>query len=292
MLKTAAHKTKKRNLRCGRFLLAIGERTYVMGILNRTPDSFSDGALFMDESTALRHARKMAAEGADIIDVGGESTRPGSDPVSTEEELKRTIPIIKRLSKELTIPISVDTSKHEVAFEAIKAGASIVNDITALRKDTKMANVISDSDVAVCLMHMKGTPKNMQENPVYVDLMKEIIAGLEESINVALKSGISGDRIIVDPGIGFGKTTEHNLQIIKHLSELTVLDKPILIGTSRKSFIGNMLKKDVSERLMGTLATSVVAIMNGADIIRVHDIKETLDAAKMVDAVKREWTQC
>lgn len=275
-------------LKCGRFSLPLGRRTYVMGVLNRTPDSFSDGGRFMDEETALRQIRKMTRDGADIIDIGGESTRPGSEGVSVSEELERTISLIKKMSEELEIPISIDTSKHEVAREAIRHGASIVNDITGLKSNSKMAGVISESGAAVCVMHTKGAPKNMQDNPVYADLMAEIIDSLSGSIDIALKAGIPPERIIVDPGIGFGKTTRHNLTIIDRLQELKVLGKPILIGTSRKSFIGAVLDKDTSGRLMGTAATCALAIANGADIIRVHDIGEMVEVARMSDAVKRK----
>jgi dihydropteroate synthase len=282
-----ACRSKRFEIKARSFTLRLSERTHVMGILNRTPDSFSDGGRFMDENSALTQIRRMAREGADIIDVGGESARPGSLSVSLQEELDRTIPIVAKASRELEIPISIDTSKHEVALEAIRAGASMVNDITGLKRDPHMARALSDSDVAVCVMHMKGTPRNMQDNPVYEDLMGEILAGLQESIAIALKAGISSEKIIIDPGIGFGKTVEHNLAIIQRLKELTVLHKPILIGTSRKSFIGNVLGKDVSDRIMGTAATCALAIMNGADIIRVHDVKEMVEAARLADAVKR-----
>jgi dihydropteroate synthase len=259
-----------------------------MAVLNRTPDSFSDGGKFMDDEAAIRHAREMARDGADIIDVGGESTRPGSEPVSLEEELSRTIPIIERLAREIDIPISIDTRKHEVAREAIRRGASMVNDVTGLKSDPEMARVVSEAGVPVCVMHMKGTPGDMQDDPVYEDLMPEIIEGLKESIDIALAAGISPDKIIVDPGIGFGKTAEHNLVIINRLGELKALGKPVLVGASRKSFIGKVLNRGADERLPGTAAVSAVAIMKGADIIRIHDAKEMVDVARMADAVRRE----
>lgn len=279
---------KTRELKCGKYLLPVYERTHVMGVLNRTPDSFSDGGRFMDEAAALGHVRKMSADGADIIDIGGESTRPGSEPVSLREELNRTIPLIERLSREITVPISIDTSKSEVARLAIRAGASMVNDITGLKSDPEMAGVISDMGAAVCVMHIKGTPKTMQDHPAYEDLMLEILEGLRESIEIALGSGVSPDRIVIDPGIGFGKTAAHNLTIIKRLSELMALDKPILIGVSRKSFIGKVLNREAQDRLMGTAVASASAIANGANIIRVHDVKEMQDVAKMADAIKAE----
>ena len=271
----------------GNLPLRLKERTHIMGVLNRTPDSFSDGGKFMDDDEAIRHVKKMVTDGADIIDIGGESTRPGSGSASLQEELERTIPIVKRISKEIGIPISIDTSKHEVAACAMREGATIVNDITGLKRDPKMADVISKSGASVCVMHIKGAPRDMQDDPTYQDLMREIIDSLGESISIALRSGISGDKIIVDPGIGFGKTLEHNLAILNRLAELKALGKPILIGTSRKSFIGKLLNKDIESRLMGTAATSALAIMNGANIIRVHDVKEMVEVAKMTDAVKR-----
>lgn len=281
-------KPRKLELKCGRFSLRLSERTHVMGILNRTPDSFSDGGKFTDEKDALQHVRRMVAEGADIIDIGGESTRPGSEGVNVSEELKRTIPIIKKISQGLDIPISIDTSKHEVAVEAIRHGASMVNDITGLKADPKMADVIAASGAAVSVMHIKGTPRDMQDNPAYGDLMLEIIDSLRESIDIASRAGISPDKIIIDPGIGFGKTVEHNLTIINRLAELKILDKPILIGTSRKSFIGNVLKRDLDDRLIGTAATCALAIMSGVSFIRVHDVREMVDVARITDAVKRQ----
>lgn len=283
----AAKPQNKFELKCGKFLLRLAERTHVIGVLNRTPDSFSDGGRFMNEKLALEHAWKMVRDGADIIDIGGESTRPGSESVSVREEIERTAPIIKKLSKEINVPISIDTSKHEVALEAIRSGASMVNDISGLMADPKMAEVISERGVAVSVMHIKGTPRTMQDNPEYEDLMAEIIDALRKSINIALARGVSHDKIIVDPGIGFGKTLEHNLAIIKRLAELKILEKPILIGTSRKSFIGKTLGKDTSERVMGTAATCALAIANGANMIRVHDVKDMVDVARMADAVKR-----
>lgn len=278
---------KKRDLACGDFALKVYERTHIMGVLNRTPDSFSDGGKYLNKKTAIGHVRRMIEDGADIIDIGGESTRPGSSSVSVEEELQRTIPIIRAISKESDIPISIDTSKYEVALEAVREGASMVNDITGLRSDPKMAELIAGSGVAVCVMHMKGAPKNMQDNPVYKDLIGEIITSLKRSIDIALKAGVQPDRIVVDPGIGFGKTSEHNLEIIDRLRELCILRKPILIGASRKSFIGKVLNKDVEDRLMGTASSCALAISNGANIIRVHDVKEMVDVARIADAVKR-----
>lgn len=283
---TIAQQIKKPfELTCGKFLLRLSERTHLMGVLNRTPDSFSDGGCFMDLDRACGHARKMVREGADIIDIGGESTRPGSRSVEVSEELKRTIPVIRKVSKDLGVPISIDTSKSEVAEEAMLAGASIVNDITGFKLDPGVAGVIAKHGACVSVMHMKGSPGNMQDNPVYADLMAEIVDSLAESVRFALEAGIAPDKIIVDPGIGFGKTLEHNLTIIKELAALKVLEKPILIGISRKSFIGKLLDRDTEDRLMGTAASSVLAITRGANIMRVHDVRETSDAVRMAEAI-------
>jgi len=257
-----------------------------MGVLNRTPDSFSDGGKFMDEKAAILRIREMARDGADIIDIGGESTRPGSEGISVSEELERTIPLIEKMSGEFEVPISIDTLEHEVARRAIRMGAAIVNDISGLKADPEMAGVIAESGAAVCVMHMKGTPKDMQDSPVYAEIMDEIMDGLRESIDIAEKAGIPPDKIIIDPGIGFGKTVLHNLTIINRLGELKALGKPILVGTSRKSFIGKVLDKAVGDRIMGTAATSALAIKGGADIIRVHDVREMVLVARMSDAVK------
>lgn len=229
----------------------------------------------------------MVEEGADIIDIGGESTRPGSEPVTIEEELRRTIPVIESLAKEIKIPISIDTYKSEVAKNALDAGASMVNDISGLRFDPKMPGVISKYKVPVVVMHIKGRPKDMQQNPVYEALIPEIMDYLREGIRISMKSGIPEDKIIIDPGIGFGKTFDHNLKIIKHLREFTLLEKPILIGPSRKAFIGKILGDvPVTERREGTASAVAISIINGANIIRVHDVKEMVSVAKIADAIK------
>ncbi len=276
-------------LRWESFDLNLSSRTHIMGILNVTPDSFSDGGLYYEPEKAIEHALKLIEDGADIIDIGGESTRPGSEPVPEEEELKRVIPVIKRLRRESKIPISIDTYKSKVARQALDAGASMVNDISGLRFDPEMKKVVAEYKVPVVLMHIKGTPKTMQTNPSYEALIPEIMDYLREGIMIALESGIREDLIIIDPGIGFGKTFEHNLAIIKNLHEFTYLEKPILIGPSRKAFIGKILG-DVppSMRLEGTLGAVAVAIFNGANIVRVHDVKETVKVAKVVDAIRRQ----
>ena len=250
-----------------------------------TPDSFSDGGRFLKIEDAVRCGIKMAEEGADIIDVGGESTRPGSDPLEIEEELSRVIPVIKALSKEIDIPISIDTYKSEVAQKALEAGAEMINDISALRFDPKMKEVVAEYQVPVVLMHIKGTPKNMQENPYYDDVIKEIIEYLKESIKMATDAGVQEGNIIIDPGIGFGKRLEDNLSILKNLKKFSILNCPILVGPSRKSFIGKILDLPAEERLEGSLAALTVSIMNGANIVRVHDVKESKRVAGLVDAI-------
>ncbi|MDT8316918.1 MAG: dihydropteroate synthase [bacterium] len=265
--------------------LVLGEKTQIMGILNTTPDSFSDGGRFLDPEVAIERAVQMADEGAHIIDIGGESTRPGSSPVSLDEELKRVIPVIKKLAKNLDIPISIDSSKAEVAKRALDVGAAIVNDISALRADDQMAGLVAKAGCPVILMHMQGAPGNMQKNPVYASLIDEIIAFFEENINIATRAGIDSDNIIIDPGIGFGKRLSDNLQIINRVDEFKALGKPLLIGPSRKSFIGEMLGDKEEDRLEGTLAASVLSMARGVQIIRVHDVKEAVRAAKISDAI-------
>lgn len=270
------------------YSLDFSKKTYLMGILNVTPDSFSDGGRYFDSAHAIKRAYEMVEDGADILDIGGESTRPGSEAVSIEEEISRTIPVIKELSKNIKVPISIDTYKAEVARKALDAGASMVNDISGFRFDPDMPRVVSEYNVPVVLMHIKGTPKDMQLNPEYEALIPEIMDYLRISIRLAVKFGISEDMIIIDPGIGFGKTFDHNLEIINNLKEFASLEKPILVGPSRKAFIGKILDDaPVSERLEGTAAAVAVSIANGANIIRVHDIKEMAKVAKVADAIKR-----
>lgn len=262
--------------------LDFSKKTLIMGILNVTPDSFSDGLLYLDKDKAVAHALEMAEEGADIIDIGGESSRPGSLPVSIEEELSRTIPVISELSKRINIPISIDTCKARVAEAAIDAGAGIINDISGLRFDPNMVRLAASSNVPIILMHMKGYPKDMQTNPHYHDLISEIIDYLNIGIDIAEQAGVSKDMIIIDPGIGFGKTFEHNIEIIKNLHRFKFLGKPILIGVSKKAFIGSLLGGvPPSQRLIGSIAAALACIMNGADIIRVHDVKETVQGLKI-----------
>jgi len=258
-----------------------------MGILNVTPDSFSDGGVYSSVDAAVRRAKEMVAEGADIIDIGGESSRPGAEPAPLEEELSRIVPVIHQLAREVDAPISIDTYKARVALPAIESGAHIVNDISALNFDPEMATVVSEMGIPVILMHMKGTPRDMQINPTYRALIPEIIQYLRDNIEKALDAGIPEEKIIIDPGIGFGKTVEHNLEILRRLREFRVLSRPILIGTSRKSFIGKILNLPVEDRIEGTAATVACSIMNGADIVRVHDVKQIYRVTRMTDAICR-----
>lgn len=259
-----------------------GKRTYIMGILNVTPDSFSDGGNFNKIDIAIKHAKEMVEDGADIIDIGGESTRPGHKYVEEDEEIKRVIPVIRELKKEINVPISVDTYKASVANEALKLGVEMINDVWGLKRDKDMANTISKYDAYVCIMH------NQDGTNYDKDIVESIKDSLKESIDIAIKSGIKNEKIILDPGIGFGKTFEQNLEVLRRLNELNDLGYPILLGTSRKSVIGNVLNVEPNERLEGTIATTVLGVRDGIDIVRVHDVKENLKAAKMADAIYRK----
>lgn len=257
------------------------EEVLIMGILNVTPDSFSDGGRFLARDKAKRRALEMEKNGADIIDIGGESTRPGAEKVELEVELDRTIPVIEAIRKETDIPVSIDTYKSEVAKEALDAGADIVNDISALRFDPGLGKLAGKRDVPVVLMHMQGEPKTMQENPTYEDPVEDIKAFLNSRIEEAVELGISRDKIVVDPGIGFGKKYEDNFEILRRLEEFEALNAPLLLGTSRKSFIGDTLDLPPDERVEGTIASNVVGVLKGADILRVHDVKENYRAIKV-----------
>ena len=258
-------------------------RTYVMGILNVTPDSFSDGGMFLNTEKAVKRGLEMVEEGADFIDIGGESTRPGAEVVSLDEELMRVIPVISRLARAVQIPISIDTYKSEVASRALDAGASIVNDISGLHYDQRVADVVAKHQASIVLMHIKGAPKTMQMNPEYQNIVEDICTYLQEGIQLAEDKGI--EQIFIDPGIGFGKTTEHNLEIIKHLQEFKRFGYPVLVGPSRKSFIGKILDLPTDQRSEGTAVAVAVAIMNGANIVRVHDVKKMKRVAQVVDAI-------
>jgi dihydropteroate synthase len=270
----------------------LSQKALIMGILNITPDSFSDGGRFLEPDQAVRHAKEMAAAGADIIDVGGESTRPGSEPVSLKEEIRRVIPVIERLSPEIPVPISIDTSKAEVARRALQAGARWVNDISALRFDPKMADLVAESQAPVILMHMKGTPGDMQRDPHYESVVNEIYLFLQERIEFAVSAGIQREQIIIDPGIGFGKRMRDNLAILAGLERLKSLGRPILLGTSRKSFIGRVLDLPLEERLEGTAATLAIGLMKGARIFRVHDVGHAVRVIRMAEAILHEEQEC
>jgi dihydropteroate synthase len=266
--------------------IQLGKKTLIMGILNVTPDSFSDGGLFYSQQSAIERGLQMVDEGADIIDIGGESSRPGAASVSENTELKRVLPVIGRLVKQIKIPISIDTKKAQVARLAVGAGAEIVNDISALHADKKMTKTVKDTGAAVILMHMRGNPQNMQKgNLVYNNLMAEIADYLKESSEKALREGIEKDRLVIDPGIGFGKTPDDNYKIVKNLSRLQVLGMPIMVGTSRKSFLGKVTGGEPGERMEGTAATVAAAIMNGCHIIRVHDVAVMKKVAVVTDAI-------
>jgi dihydropteroate synthase len=268
------------------FLLDFTSKTHVMGILNVTPDSFSDGGRYFDCSSAVERAREMVAEGADIIDVGGLSTRPGSEPVTVDEEIRRTVPVIEAISDKIQVPLSIDTYRAEVARRALAAGAAMINDISGLRFDPEMPLVAAEADVPVIVMHIKGTPRDMQKDPVYEALMLEVMDYLRESIIVAEGAGV--DKIIIDPGIGFGKTFDHNLQIIGNLHEFTLMGMPVLIGPSRKAFIGAILDgAPAYERMEGTAAAVTASILAGANIVRVHDVREMSRVVRVADAIKR-----
>lgn len=277
------------------FRLALSKRTYIMAVLNRTPDSFSDGGLYMKEDDAVKRALEMASEGADIVDIGGESSRPGADAIPLDVEIERTISIIRKTASRIDIPISIDTSKSEVAKEALENGAAIVNDITGLRGDPDMAGVVADFGVPVVIMHMQGAPRTMQINPHYDSLIDEILDSLKESIRIAKSAGVDENKIIVDPGIGFGKTVRHNLEILNKLDSFKALKRPILVGVSRKSYIAKTLKEngikdediEAGGRLMGTVSSCAICICNGANILRVHDVKEIVQAARIADAIVR-----
>jgi dihydropteroate synthase len=270
------------NLRCGRFPLPL-ERPLVMGVVNVTPDSFSDGGRYLDANAAIAHARAMIDEGVDIVDVGGESTRPGAAPVSEAEELARVLPVVKDLRD---FPVSVDTRHPNVMRAALEAGAAMINDIEALTAPGALP-VIAQSECAVCLMHKKGSPATMQEDPRYEDVVAEVRDYLAERIVACEAAGIARDRIVADPGFGFGKTVEHNLTLLKRLPELATLGVPLLAGWSRKSSLGRITGRDTGERLAGSLAAALLALLGGARILRVHDVKETRDVVLVWEAWRR-----
>jgi dihydropteroate synthase len=268
------------------FSLRLQERTHIMGILNVTPDSFSDGGVYSDPERAVERALEMEAEGADIIDIGGESTRPGSDPVDAKTEIDRVVPVIQKLNGKLKAPISIDTRKSEVATTALEAGAAMINDVAGLRFDVKIASVAARFGVPIVIMHAQGEPKTMQSNPQYRDLIHEIIEFLKTGIQAAEKAGIPKNRVIVDPGIGFGKTVDDNFRIIRHLLAFQTLGCPIMIGVSRKAFIGKTLNLPETDRLFGTASAVAASILNGAQIVRVHDVKAMSQVARIADRIR------
>lgn len=264
-------------------------RPYIMGILNVTPDSFSDGGKFFDHKKAIDQALKLVEEGADILDVGGESTRPGSEAVPEDQEIKRVLPVIQAVVRYTTAPVSIDTTKAGVAKAALDAGAAMVNDVSALRFDEKMGEVVAAAGVPLVVMHMRGVPKTMQAEPIeYSDLLGEIRAFLEETLQRAADAGVEREQIIVDPGIGFGKTPEHNLTILNRVGELLTLGRPVLVGPSRKAFIGKVLDKEVDQRLHGTAAAVAAAVAGGAHIFRVHDVGPMRDVIEVARAIHGE----
>jgi len=274
--------------------MPIGQHTLIMGILNVTPDSFSDGGQFFTLDSAVAHAEQMIAEGADIIDVGGESTRPGGEPISAEEEIGRVVPVIDALVKRVDTPLSVDTTKSEVARAALDAGATIVNDISALRFDFYVADAVARAGAGLVLMHSRGTPATMHRLPPVADIMEEVTHSLRASINMAERRGVKRESIVIDPGIGFGKSQAQNLELIAKLDQLIAAfpDYPLLIGTSRKSFIGRILADEngtpalAEDRLHGTLATITAAILHGAHIVRVHDVKAALETIRVAESIR------
>jgi dihydropteroate synthase len=249
-----------------------------MGILNVTPDSFSDGGQWQEVSRAVDQGLQLVAEGADIIDIGGESTRPGAVPVSVDEELRRVVPVIERLAAQVSVPISIDTMKSAVAAAAVKAGATIVNDVTAGLFDSKMADVCAASDCGVILMHVQGTPQTMQQNPYYHDVVSEVLLHLQQRLAAFVAAGVQAERIVLDPGIGFGKTAQHNVDLLRNIPALRSLGRPVLIGHSRKRFLKHVLGREVEERLAGTIGVAIGAAALGADIIRVHEVRAVRDA--------------
>ena len=276
-------------------VLPIGERTLIMGILNVTPDSFSDGAQFLTPFVAVERARQMIDEGADLIDIGGESTRPGAGVITAEEEMQRVIPVIEALADQIDVPLSIDTTKSSVARAALKAGAAIVNDVSALRFDFHLANEVARAGAGLVLMHSRGTPATMHRLPPVADIISEVTHSLRNSISMAERRGVKRESIAIDPGIGFGKSREQNVELIAKLDQLVNAFPafPILIGTSRKSFIGHLLADatgelvPVDERLHGTMASVTAAILRGASIVRVHDVKAAIETARVADAIRR-----
>ncbi len=281
------------NWPCRDRTVVLGNRTVVMGILNVTPDSFSDGGDFSDPAAAVDRALEMAAQGADIIDIGGESTRPGATPVSTTEEIERTVPIISNIREHSDVLISIDTMKAETALRAVEAGADIINDISAFETDGAMTDVAAQTQAGVVLMHMKGSPKTMQKDPAYDNVVQEVYSYLEDQLEFAAQRGVRRGSMVIDPGIGFGKTVEHNLELLRRLPELAQCGSPILVGPSRKSFIGHLTnRKSPAERQSGSLGAAAWAVAHGAHILRVHDVIDTCDVCRLVDTLLSGESPC
>ncbi len=263
----------------------------LMGVVNVTPDSFSDGGAFLDADDAIAHGRRLAAEGAELLDIGGESTRPGAEPVDEAEELRRVLPVVEALAADTGATVSIDTSKLGVARAALDAGAEFVNDVTAFRTAPELAGLVAERGVECCLMHMLGEPRTMQEAPRYDDVVADVAAFLEERLAFAVSEGVHEERILLDPGIGFGKTIDHNLELLRRLGEIAALGRPVVIGTSRKSFLGRITGRDVTERVPASVATNVVAYLHGARVFRVHDVAATRDALLVTAAtVSGRWS--
>jgi len=274
--------------RARKFAFTFPRATMVMGIVNVTPDSFSDGGRFLDPAAAVEHGLEQVAQGAEIIDVGGESTRPGAEPVSESEELRRVLPVIERLAPRVKVPVSIDTQKPAVARAALQAGASIVNDIAANRADDKLWHIVAEAKAGYICVHMQGTPQTMQLNPVYQDVVGEVRDFFVDRLERLKRAGVGAVQVVLDPGIGFGKTLEHNLQLLAGLERFTNLKRPVLLGVSRKSFIGKLLGTEVGARLPAALACVCLAIRAGAQMVRTHDVAETLQAARMTEAIRAE----
>jgi dihydropteroate synthase len=278
---------QKRILKARKHRFDLSKRPLIMGVLNITPDSFSDGGRYLSIDSACRRAMQIQAQGADILDIGGQSTRPGSMPVGLKEELDRVMPVIERIKNKIKIPVSIDTTKYEVALAALKQGASMLNDVSGLHADPRLADLCIKYSAALVIMHIKGKPQNMQKRPYYKSLLHDIKRYLEKGIGVAESAGLSKECIILDPGIGFGKTSKHNLVLIKNIPYFKKMGFPLMIGVSRKSFLGSITGLDISERLIPTVAANALAVYNGADIIRVHDIEESVMALKVAEAIKK-----
>jgi len=273
-------------------VLSLAERVHVMGILNVTPDSFSDGGRYVDADAACAHAMAMIEQGADLLDIGAESSKPGAVAIDEEEERRRLLPIVRELCRRTTIPLSIDTTKAAIAEEALDAGAALINDISALRFDPRMASVVARSGAGVILMHMQGTPATMQRTASYTYVVEDVRAFLAARLEVAQQAGIPRDRILLDPGIGFGKNCEHNVTLLNHLDAFQTLGRPIVVGVSRKAFLGKILGRTIDERLMGTAGAVAVAIMKGARVIRVHDVAPIRDVVKIVEAIMSSSPAC